>query len=43
MYEISDAALDAHYRRIWEEDRGWDPYDGPYADDDDDDYEEEEY
>lgn len=42
MWEVSDAALDNYYRNNWIRSRGWDPYEGPYADDDDEDEEEED-
>ena len=38
MYEISDAALDSYYAKVFEASHGYDPLEGPYEDE----YDEEE-
>lgn len=41
MWDVSDAALDSYYAKVFEASHGYDPLEGPYEDEDDDEEGEE--
>jgi len=41
MYDVSDAALDSYYAKVFEYSHGYDPLEGPWTDEDDDEEEED--